>query len=295
MKQFEKLIYVNSRNEQLIFAPVGSKYHVNVQKDVTGLSDLTDTIYSSSSMGQHGDTFTGVRIEPRTIKITGKLKEPNKTSYIQLRQKAEKILNPELAGTLFYSYGTFTRKIGAIVDNAPVFMHPDTSQEFEIDFLCLDPFWQEETEAKEDIASWIGDWEFPCEIDHETGMEFGHREESVIVDIYNGGHVSTGMRIKFSALGELTNPSLFNVNTREFIKVNYDMKAGDQVVIDTSYGRKTVILIHNGTKTNIYRYIDVDSTFVQLDIGDNLFRYDADTGLDNLECTVYYSEKYLGV
>ena len=64
MKTQEILTYTNTKGESITFG-VGSRYHVNVSKDVTGLSDLDDTIYSTSSMGQHGDTYTGVRIEPR--------------------------------------------------------------------------------------------------------------------------------------------------------------------------------------------------------------------------------------
>ena len=41
--------------------------------------------------------------------------------------------------------------------------------------------------------------------------------------------------------------------------------------------------------------MDADSTFLLLDIGDNIFGYDADDGLSNLEVTVYFVQKYLGV
>lgn len=296
MKQLEVLTYENSRGERIVFG-VGSRYHVNIQKDVTGMSDLTNTIYSTSSMGQNGDTYTGVRIEPRVIEINGKIKDPEKANQLKLRRDALKILNPELDGTLYYTFGDFQRKIGARVDSAPIFTHPDLSQEFKITFKCLDPFWQADVETKSDIASWLGDWEFPVEIDKDDpeDMIFGHHEESVIVDIYNDGHVSTGMRVRFRAIGALSNPLLFNVNTREFIKVNYSMEAGDEILINTQYGQKTVTLIRNGTETNIYRYLDVDSTFMQLEIGDNLFRYNADGGFTNLECTIYFAPKYLGV
>lgn len=295
MKTQELLIYTNTKGESITFG-VGSRYHVNVSKDVTGLSDLSDTIYSTSSMGQHGDTYTGVRIEPRSIKITGKITERDKSAQIDLRQRALKVLNPELAGTLRYYYGSFVRKIGAIVDGSPTFSR-ELSQKFEIDFKCLDPFWQEETERREDIATWEAAWEFPVEIDKDdaTDMIFGSRSDSVIVDVYNSGHVSIGMRIVFRAIGELTNPMLLNVNTREFIKLNYTMIAGDVVEITTAYGSKRARLTRQGVVSNVYRYLDVDSTFMQLDVGDNVFRYNADTGLDNLECSIFFSPKILGV
>ena len=91
MKQYESLRYVNSRGESITFG-IGSKYHVNVQKDVTGISDITNTIYSAGSMGQHGDTLVGNRIEPRDIEITGKIQDPDKDTQLRLRREAVRIL-----------------------------------------------------------------------------------------------------------------------------------------------------------------------------------------------------------
>lgn len=296
MEIFEQLTYMNERGESIVFG-IGSLYHVNVSKDVTGISDLQDTIYSTSSMGQHGDTYAGVRIEPRDISITGKIKDPHKETQLRLRREALRILNPELDGTLFYQYGEFVQQIGAKVNGSPQFYRSELSQAFDIEFKCLDPFWKTEQETREDIASWIDAWIFPTIIDQddEESMIFGYREESVIVDVYNDGHVATGMRVRFRALGQLTNPSLMNVNTREFLKLNMTLYAGDVVDIDTSYGKKTILLTRNGVVSNVYRYIDVDSTFMQLAIGDNVFRYDADAGIDNLEATLSFNALYLGV
>ena len=296
MKEYELLKYVNSRGEIITFG-IGSSYHVNVQKDVTGISDITNTIYSTGSMGQNGDTYVGNRIEPRDIEIEGKIRETGKDTQLKLRRDAVRILNPELQGTLYYIYGNYVKKIGAKVKESPRFTHAKLSEEFSILFRCLDPFWRDEDEIREDIASWVGDWEFPCEIDlnDDEDMIFGHHEELVVVTVYNDGHVDTGMRIQFRALGAVENPSLFNIATREYIKINYTMQGGDVITVDTNYGSKGITLLRNGQETNLYRYMDVDSTFMQLSIGDNTFRYDADSGLSNLEVTVFFAQKYLGV
>jgi hypothetical protein len=45
----------------------------------------------------------------------------------------------------------------------------------------------------------------------------------------------------------------------------------------------------------VFNYIDLQTTFLQLDIGDNLLRYDAESGLDNLEVAIYFTPKYVGV
>ena len=169
--------------------------------------------------------------------------------------------------------------------------------EFNIQLECLNPFWRENDEEKEDIASWVAAWEFPCEIeqDNDKSMIFGYRAESVIVDCYNEGDVSTGMRIRFTALGTVTNPILLNVDTEEFIQLNITMQTGDVIEVNTKYGSKGAKLTRDGEETDYFRYVDVDSTFMQLAIGDNNFRYDAASGINSLEVAIFYNKEYLGV
>ena len=294
--EYERLIYTNERGESLEFG-INSLYHCNVSKDVTGISDVRNTIYSSNSMGQHGDTYIGQRIEPREIAATGHINTRDKAQAFNLRRKALKILNPELQGRLTYIFGDFRRVIDCRIDTSPEFYRKQVLIQFDITFNCLNPFWREETETKEDIASWVAAWEFPCEIeqDNNESMIFGYREESVIVDCYNAGDVSTGMRIRFTALGTVTNPILLNVDTQEFIQINATMQTGDVIEITTEYGSKGATLTRNGEQSDYFRYIDVDSTFMQLEIGDNIFRYDAEGGVNSLEVSIFFNAKYLGV
>ena len=126
-------------------------------------------------------------------------------------------------------------------------------------------------------------------------MIWGYREQSIIVDCYNSGDVATGMRIRFSALGTVENPILLNVDTLEFIQINATMQTGDVIEINTEYGSKGATLYRNGETIDYYRYIDVDSTFMQLNIGDNIFRYDAGSGVNAMEVSLVYNAKYLGV
>lgn len=291
---YEKLIYTNSRGESLEFG-VNSLYHCNVSKDVSGISDIANTIYSSNSMGQHGDTYIGQRIETRVITITGHINTNDKSQAITMRRDAIKILNPELKGTLTYVYGDYTRLIDCYIDDSPSFYKKSVLLKFDITFNCLNPFWREAYETTEDIASWIGTWEFPCIIDEDEGMMFGYREEAVIVNCYNVGDVSTEMKIRFTAIGDVENPILLNINTQEYIKINATLQEGDVLEVNTEYGNKYAQISRSGVVTDYFRYVDVDSTFMKLDIGDNLFRYDADDGVNMLEVTILYSAKYLGV
>lgn len=295
MRNVEKLIYENERGETIEFS-VNSVFHVNVDKDVSGLADIQNEIYSISGMEQDGETFIAARIESRDIEIEGSIKERNKDKRISLRRKLTHIMNPKQKAKLYYEYGDFRRVIGCVPENAPFFSKSDIYTDFSIQLVCSDPFWNEEFETREDIATWIGAFEFPLEIPYDIGIEFGYRQLSLIVNVLNGGDVPCGIRVDFRALGTVTNPYLLNLETREFIKFNNcELEAGDVLSISTYYGKKSVTITHNGITTDAFRLLDVDSTYIQLNVGDNLFRYDADSNLENLEVSVYHNDRFLGV
>lgn len=295
MRKIEKLIYTNERGETIEFSHA-SVYHTN---EVSGLSNIRNAIYSINSMGQDGDTYLGNRIQSREIEIVGSIATRNKDETVTLRRRLNHVLNPQIGATLTYVYGDFKRVIDCRVDNAPVYSRKAIFQDYTVQLVCHNPFWREEAESKTDIASWIGGFEFPeplgLEIPMEEGWEIGYREPSLIVNVYNGGDVKSGVRIDFRALGTAVNPSLLNIDTQEFIKVNYTLEAGDVLSVSTYYGQKEVFLKTGGQTIDAFRYLDPDSSYIQLEVGDNLFRYDAESNVAGLEVSIYHNNQYLGV
>ena len=294
--KIEKLTFVNQRGDSVEFSHT-SIYHAN---KVSGLSDVRNAIYSISSMGQDGDTYLGQRIESREIEIVGSINTRNKDHMRELRRALNRVLNPQYSAILKYEYGDFVRFIDCKVDNAPVFSRKAIFQDFTIQLLCLNPFWREEKETREDIASWIGGFEFPTEtggleIDDVEKWEVGYRQPSLIVNVFNSGDVKAGIRVDFRAIGIVVNPSILNVGTQEFIKFNLTMQAGDVLSIATGYGEKAATLKRSGAETDAFRFLDTDSTYFQLEVGDNLFRYAAESNLESLEVTIYHNNLYLGV
>jgi len=303
MREQETLTYINERGDSIVFSPASS-YHVNL-KDVSGLSDIRNEIYSINSMGQDGDTYLGNRIESRDIEIIGSIKERKKDPARRLRRRMNNILNPQFDATLIYEFGNFRRVIGCKVDNAPLFIAQPVFEGFVIQLSCPHPFWREDAETRQDIVTWIGGMEFPyrepddlphgLEIPIEGTWEIGWRELSLIVNVFNGGDVRAGMRISFRALGTLRNPSLLNITTGEFIKINIEMIAGDVLTINTGYGEKGATLLRAGEIMDAFRFLDPDSTYLQLEVGDNIFRYDADENMPNLDVAIHHHNFYLGV
>ena len=113
----EKLTYINSRGERLELG-VDSVYHCTISKDVEGISGVTSVIYSTNSMGQHGDTYVGQRIEARDIDVVGHINTRDNTysaavmdEFSAYKQNMEKYL-AEIAG-VYDSYVSKTEGLFA--------------------------------------------------------------------------------------------------------------------------------------------------------------------------------------
>ncbi|MCT4543483.1 MAG: phage tail family protein [Vallitalea sp.] len=254
-------------------------------------------IYTNKGMNQDGKSYLGNTLDIQNITLQIAILANTQEELIKLRNRIQKIFNPKFEeGWLIYKDDIKERKVKCIVSQLPHFAKQNIKMEqCLIHLTCSNPFWLDIYEVKEEIALWKGDFEFGLEFGDE-GIEFGHREENLIVNVNNAGDVECGMRIEFKALGTLKDPSLFNVNTREYIKINKTMSAGEVISINTGFRNKKAELYKNGITTNAFNYIDLlNSTFLQLNVGDNLFRYDADSNIDNLEVSIYYTPMYLGV
>ncbi len=269
---------------------------------VDGVGEVPVALESQKAPKQDGSTYIDNTLENRAISIEGTIiTKGHPAAVLAARRLMQRVLNPKSGEvTITYHQGNQVKEIMGIAETTPVFPGGSGSkglyyQKFLLHLICHKPFWQDLIEGREEIALWVSDWEFPVEIPAD-GMEFGHRATTLIKNIINNGDVECGIRVEFRALSTVSNPSIFDFNSREFIKVKQDLVAGDKLIITTHFGNKRVELIKSdGTVKNVFNYIDLDSTFLQLQPGDNLLQYDAEQGIDNLEVSIYHRPLYLGI
>lgn len=261
---------------------------------VEGIEASEYEINSSQNSIYDGCAVYNKRVKERPISISfDYLKEEDKELK---RKELISFFNPKKTGLLVAKYGEIERSIEYELEKftAPI-ENVHNLLNVTVDLICPNPFWTEKGWSSTDIAYWQGAFEFILEIPIDKGAEFGTRNDELIANIENLGDVETGMIVEFKALGSVTGPSILNVMTREFIKVNRTMEAGEVITVDTRFGKKKVESLKSGDTTNIFNYIDLESTFMQLQVGDNYFKYDADQNVDNLEITIKHNNQYLGV
>jgi hypothetical protein len=258
------------------------------------------TQYTIKGSGQDGTKFIENTLNESDITVKLSVVGNTKDEYNRYTNQIRKIFNPRLGpGYFVYNDGEKDFKLICVPDK--VFFPEEVGRiagKGIISLTAHDPYWHELLQKKEEIALWVGDFEFDflngLQIPEE-GIIMGHRELSLIVNCPNDGDGEAGMIIEFRALATLTNPSLRNVNTQEYVKLIKTMVAGEIIRVNTHFAEEDVEMELNGVTSNAFNYIDEDMTFLKLYQGDNLFRYDAETGLDNLIVNIYRQNKYLGV
>lgn len=293
----KNITITNSRGDSITF---GRHFRMFEDFALSGLGAAVN--YTESTLD--GSTYQNTVLENRIFDIPFFiLKEIKEPWWIEERRNdAYKVFNPK-ANPFRIDIVTNADEeyfLNANLEGAPSFPigFENDNQKWQrglLQFSANDPYFYSKDAEKIDIALWVGAFEFPLEIPEDTGVEMGYRSESLIVNVINEGQESTGMTIRFKAIGTLKNPSLVNVNTYETLKLNTTMVAGDVIEISTYRRNKKVKLKRNGQVIDLFNSLDLTSTFLQLEMGDNLFRYDAEEGLDNLEVSMSFTPRLLGV
>ena len=284
-------------NEELALSMTDTPFYIlnNVDWGV-----VQGTHHSYKYVNQIGVSITSTSLKERSITVTGWIIADTEEEMDERKQFLNRYFDPRYEIDVMYK-NYFLR---FVPDNTVKYgtsekENNDTIVQFQIKGTCADPLFSEINGSKETIAATIATFHFPLIMStnlYERGIVFGYRQPSLTAKVTNKGAVEVGMKIVFKAIGELTNPRLIDVDTREFVAIEKNMVAGEEIVINTNVGEKSIQgKIGNEDYSNYFMYKDLDSTWLQLRLGDNLFRYDADSGLDNLEVYLYFYNKYLEV
>lgn len=252
-------------------------------------------------MNQVGDSVSSILLGTREVTIEGWVVSISPQDLISKKNVLNGFVNPqELLELLYGEYKLQFYPDCTVKYSVNYKDNNDVICKFQILGTAHDPVFTDAIENRLNFATTTAQFHFPLAISSqlpEGGVVFGVRTDSLIVSVINKGSVSTGMRILFKANGSLRNPQLINIGTQERLLINKSLVAEEEIEIVTSIGSKRVRGRIGDTNpyTNYFVYKTLDSTWLQLSPGTNLFRYDAEEGLDNLEVFVYFQNRFLEV
>lgn len=289
-----KLSFVSKRGKILSLTDNDLFFLTNVDGQTAAASSVSSFVTG----GIDGDTVTNVQAQPRTIILDLRIKSGIDVEYA--KREILGIIKLKQYGSLVWEQNERTVTISGIVESIEM-PRWNNKVMMQISMYCEQPFWEDIAEAIQEISATINMHYFtsyPYEMLYfpENGIAFGRYDTSKAKSFTNDGDVSIGMEIIITAIGIVTNPIIYDTDGN-FFGVGYGsgdkkvvMGSGDRIVISTQKGNKTVKL--NGV--SMYDKIKPQSTWLQLQAGENQFRVDSDESeLDNMTFQIEYKQRYI--
>lgn len=254
---------------------------------VEGLTPATASVNSSRTAGEDGSQINGAHIPYRNIVIYLSIKEPVE----QNRQKLYTLFRVKKMCTLHYNSKTRNVKIKGVVESFLDDIY-SKKQKAQISIICPNPFLENNTGDYVSFSETSNTFEFPFSISAE-GIEFGTISRKV-EQIIDAGDIDTGAIFHLNIDGNVSEPTIYNLTTQEYFSLTGSFVSGDEIVINTQKGQKSVYLLRDGEKINILGNRARGSTWIQLVSGQNLISFSVE-GREHISLAVEFTKKYEGV
>lgn len=238
-----------------------------------------------------GGIIVSDRIAPKDRTIVAKSRNPVLNDV--LRRVALSFFNSKFEYKIYITYIGVTRWCeGKIYKFDLPSGNVNRTMTMTVTFLCPNPFFKSYDNFGKNIASVVGMCAFPylCSITDGTpkGITGGRFNFAQVIVLENDGDVDTFCQAVFTANGTVINPKL-TVNGN-YVRVIDTMQFGDVIIIDFTKNPPTVQ--KNGA--NYIGHCDRTSAFddMALVVGDSEISFDADTGSNLLDVSIYYNKLY---
>jgi len=257
---------------------------------IDGAGEVPVAIESQKAPFQDGSTYIDNTLENRALSIEGMIvTKSNPGALLAARRQMQRVLNPKLGEvTITYYQGDQVREIKGLAESTPVFPAGQGNkglyyQKFLLYLLCHQPFWLDTYFESREMSYLMGGITFKLMLPTVFSRR-GFQRKAV-----NEGDVATPVEIEFK--GPAVNPTVTNLTTGEFLKVNRELEESDVLTISTDFGQKYVRI--NGE--NAFHYIDLESSFWQLVPGDNMLSYQSNNDSIKTRVVVQWKNRYVGL
>lgn len=286
----------NANGEMLTLTQNESEFQLY---DITGIDQPTAAINFTTIAGMDGSKFNSATLNNRNIviyiRLNGDVERNRHLLYRMFRTKE--------SCTFYYTNDTVDAYIEGYVESVscPIFTNSEIMQ---VSILCPYPYFTSIDTIIADITNKKALFTFPFSINANAPVPISEYIDNNIIKVVNDSQNQLGMIINIKirddapSLG-VGNIVITNTVTQEYIKMtNSSWVAGDTIRINTRPGQKSILEYYGGSYHKGFLHLDPDSTFLQLDVGDNFFSYSAGTdGADTeyVDISFTYAYEYRGV
>ena len=273
---------------------------------INGIGPVKGNINTTELATSDGSIYNSARLSERNIVIT--FKYLFKNSIEDTRQRTYKYFPIKTPITVIFETDNRTLGISGYIEaNEPnIFSKDEGSQ---VSIICPNPYFYDYGENGLEITEFsavesLFEFAFDNNSLTENLIEFGNiieiREKSIVYV----GDSNVGMIIKLHIIGTIKNITLYSLLNNETMTIDTDkiseltgnpLTNGDDIIISTIKGEKSVTLQREGANINILNCLGKDSVWFQLYKGDNIIAYGAEEGVENVVISITNQVLYEGV
>lgn len=272
-------------------------------RGIDGLGPGKATINTTESLNLDGSRHNSSRLGERNIVFNlGFLGNP---TIEDTRQNSYKYFPIKTLVEILFETDNKTTKISGYIESN----EPDIFSKEEgctISIICTDPFFYSLSNTVINFSSVISLFSFPFSNESLTEklIDFGSVVAYPQETITYLGDAPIGVKMYVHLLENIDQFTIYNIETREFIKIYSDvvefmtgkgLTAGEDIVISTIKGEKSILLIRDGEYINILNALSDDSSWLFLEKGANTFYYSSIPSQSDLQFRIEYLDVYEGI
>ena len=274
-------------------------------KEVTGIEPPKANINTSELSTNDGSRYNSSRLDERNIVFEFIFVDtPGKETIEDVRLKSYKFFPIKRKVTILIETDKRTvTATGYVESNEPtIFSEQEGTQ---ISILCPDPYLytSDQTTSLYSVDPAF-EFAFGNESLTEPLLNMGNIRDITTASVLYTGDSEVGMEIRIHALSSIKNITVRNVRTRDVISLDgskieaitgSDIRALDDVIINTTRDNKGVTLVRDGVSYNILNCVGRNASWFRLVKGENVFLFSTEDGNMNFNVDIVNKVVYEGV
>lgn len=301
----KSITVTNHLNESLTMTLKSPEQSGFIIRNIDGLGPAPAMINTLDILSLDGTVVNSARLGPRNLVLDIEFYDTVTQTAEDLRQKTYKYFPIKRPVTLLIETDNrIGMTVGYVESNSPV---PFSSREStQISILCPSALFYDTTFVETLFSGSVGGFEFPFEdpTASSPSLEFGELYFSTRGNVFYGGDIATGLEIRMSFLGPVTNLYIYNVTTGQGMSISStkiatltgsNFIAGDELILSTVKGNKSIQLTRAGVTYNVLNALGTSVDWIELESGDNVFTFTADSGITNLQMSTIHQIVYEGI
>lgn len=254
-------------------------YLVNTVEGATGHAV---TVTTAQGYGQIGDTVQGMSTAGQILTITGRVPKRNTAA----KRALLRAFLPLSSGRLIWEDKYY---IDVVVHDSPT-VSQEKHSSFMLALYAPYPYWRRLAESYYELGGLSAEFRFP--INYAAPHRFGTSTTETQFNAINGGDSAAQFALSIRAGdSDLVNFAITNVNTLKSLKFIGTIPAGETLEMYRESGQ--LYIRQDGA--DAFDLLDDTSDLFELDAGDNVLLFTAESGAATAKVIVTFHEPYVGV